>query len=59
MPVQFSISVLVIPVAVSVMVTQFIGIILGLLCGIKYMQKKLMHSYTRGECNETYVGSFL
>ena len=28
-----------IAVAVSVMVTLFIGIILGLLCGIKYMQK--------------------
>ena len=42
MPVQFSISVLVIAVAVSVMVTQFIGIILGLLCGIKYMQKNLI-----------------
>ena len=29
-----------IAVAVSVMVTFFIGIILGLLCGIKYMLKK-------------------
>ena len=41
MPVQISISVLVIAVAVSTMATLFIGIILGLYCGIKYMQKKL------------------
>ena len=41
MPVQVSISLLVITVAVSIMVALFIGIILGLLCGIKYIQKKL------------------
>ena len=41
MPVQVSISILVTAVAVSITVTLFIGIILGLLCGIKYMQKKL------------------
>ena len=41
MPVQVSISVLVIAVVVSITVTLLIGIILGLLCGIKYMQEKL------------------
>ena len=41
MPVHVSISVLVIAVAVSATVILFIGIILGLLCGIKYMQKNL------------------
>ena len=39
MPVQVSISLLVIAVAVSATVTLFIGIVLGLLCGINICRK--------------------
>ena len=41
-----------IAVAVSIMVTLFIGIILGLLCGIKYMQNKIKKTNTK-QCFHT------
>ena len=41
-----------IAVAVSIMVTFFIGIILGLLCGIKYMQNNLKKTNTK-QCFHT------
>ena len=44
--------VLVIVVAVSATVTLFIGIVLGLLCGIKYMQKKLKKTNSK-QCFHT------
>ena len=41
-----------IAVAVSIMVTLFIGIILGLLCGIKYMQNNLKKTKSK-QCFHT------
>ena len=40
-PVQVSIPVLVIAIAISVLVSSSMTFILGLLCGVKYMEKRL------------------
>ena len=44
MPVQVSIPVLVIAIAISVLGSSSMTFILGLLCGIKYMQKRMKKS---------------
>ena len=44
MPVQVSIPVLVISIAISVLGSSSMTFILGLLCGIKYMQKRMKKS---------------
>ena len=44
MPLQVSIPVLVIAIAISVLGSSSMTFILGLLCGIKYMQKKMKKS---------------
>ena len=44
MPVQVSIPVLVIAIAISVLGSSSMTFILGLFCGIKYMQKRMKKS---------------
>ena len=44
MPAQVSIHVLVIAIAISVLGSSSMTFILGLLCGIKYMQKRMKKS---------------